>query len=77
MEELKITKEYLEELVKFSGKSLCGKLLKRFEVLDDKNSIKAEAKELIYESYRNFRDLFLAYQEGREIQQFKFNNKRD
>ncbi len=73
MEEKTITisERYLKECMDFIGSSLVGKLLKRFEILEDKNQIKAEAKELIYEEIRHLRDILLAYEQGREMQIFK------
>lgn len=67
-----ITERYLKESVDYISSSLVGKLLKRFEILEDKNQIKAEAKELIYEEFRHLRDILLAFEKGREISIFKF-----
>ena len=41
------------------AKKLVGKVCKRFEVCEDKEMIKREAKELIYESYRDVYDMLL------------------
>lgn len=72
--EIRITEEYLKQLVDYVSSSLVGKLMKRFEILEDKNDIKASAKELIYEEMRTFRKLLLSYQEGRELVEFKFKS---
>lgn len=39
------------------AKKLVGKICKRFEVSDDKEAIKRECKELIYEAYRDTFDM--------------------
>lgn len=70
---LRIDSDYLKELLDYTGKSLVGKLLKRFEILDNKDTIKAEAKELIYEEIRQLRDLVYAHNRGLNITQFKFS----
>ena len=70
---LSIKSEYLEELIKYVGSSLVGKLLKRFEILDDKTAIKKASKELIYEEMRHFRDLIIAHNKGIDIAVFKFS----
>lgn len=67
-----ITERYLKESVDYISSSLVGKLLKRFEILEDKNQIKSEAKELIYEEFRHLRDVLLAFEKGREMSIFKF-----
>ena len=73
--ELKIKEEYLEELVSYIGRSLCGKVMKRFEIIDDKNALKNMIKETIYEEMRHFRDLLYSANAGLEITQFIFKPK--
>lgn len=70
---LRIDSDYLKELLDYTGKSLVGKLLKRFEILENKDAIKAEAKELIYEEIRQLRDLVYAHNRGLNITQFRFS----
>jgi hypothetical protein len=70
-----ITERYLKESVDYISSSLVGKLLKRFEILEDKNQIKSEAKELIYEEFRHLRDVLLAFEKGREMSIFQFKQK--
>lgn len=66
---------YLEEVTQFFGKTLTGKLMKRFEILQDIPSIKAESKELIYEEARRLKELLLAFEYGRQLTQFEFKSK--
>jgi len=73
--QLHINSIYLGELIDYCGRSLCGKLMKRFEILDNKEVLKAETKELIYESYRSLRDLMIAHNKGLEITSFQFKQK--
>lgn len=75
--DLFIKEDYLNELITYIGSSLVGKILKRFEILEDKNAIKVNVKELIYEELRHFRDLVLAHNRGFDIKQYKFNTPKD
>lgn len=70
--ELNLSEKYIKDTIDHVSSSLVGKLLKRFEIINDKNIIKAEAKELIYEQFRHLKDMFLSYHKGREFKwQFK------
>lgn len=75
--EITIPEDQLKQIIDYTSSSLVGKILKRFEVLEDKNAIKASAKELVYEEFRNFKKILLAYQDGREFTaiQFKTNSQ--
>jgi len=72
---LYLEKKYLEEIINFSASKLVGKVLKRFEIAQDREFIKKEAKELIYESFRDFRDILIAYDKGLEVSTFNFRKK--
>lgn len=74
--ELKISQGYLNELFDFVSRRMCGKILKRFEIIENKEILKSNVKELIYEEMRDFKDLFLAYQHGYEVSIYKFTNKK-
>lgn len=52
------------------SKKLVGKVMKRFELSDDKEQIKKEVKELLYESFRDLNDFFV---NGKIL--FKIKNK--
>lgn len=69
-----ISEEYLKQLVDYCSRSCVGKIMKRMEILTDINAIKLESKELVYESFRQFRELLQAYQVGKEITSFTFKN---
>jgi len=62
--EYKVSEEFLDDLISKSSKSLVGIVMKRFEVLEDKEAIKASVKELIYENYRNFKELLKSFSFG-------------
>lgn len=66
---------YLDEVVDFFGKTLTGKLMKRFEIVDDKETIKKLSKELIYEEGRRLKEILLAFEQGRQLTQFEFKSK--
>ena len=74
-EYIKISKRYLKELIDFQSKKLVGKVLKRYEIVQDRNTLKSEIKELIYEELRDFHGLLEAYNKGYEISIYKFKNQ--
>ena len=74
-ETLQIDSEYLDELIDYVGRSTVGKVLKRHEIIQDRDLLKASTKELIYEGFRSFRDLLLAHNKGLQIKQFQFKTK--
>jgi hypothetical protein len=74
-ETLQIDSEYLEELIDYVGRSAVGKILKRFEIIQDKDLLKSSTKELIYESFRSFRDLLIAHNKGLQIHQLHIKTK--
>jgi hypothetical protein len=67
-----IEADYLKELMDYSGKSLVGKILKRFEIIENRDIIKSDVKELVYEEIRQLRDLIVAHNRGLNITQFNF-----
>ena len=73
--ELKMSMDYLMEVIDYSGSSLVGKILKRFEILDDKEALKSTVKELVYEEMRHVRDLLIAGGNGLEQTIFSFKKK--
>jgi hypothetical protein len=74
---LNISEEYLDELISYTGKCLVGKMLKRFEIIDNKDIIKADAKELIYEEFRHLRDLIKSHNKGLNLNFFEFKTKEN
>ncbi len=73
--ELKLTTEYLQELIEYEGASLVGKLLKRFEIIHNTDILKSSVKELVYEEFRHLRDLLIAGGRGLEQTHFTFKSK--
>jgi len=51
-----IEENLLRHIFTTESQKIVGKCLKRFELTDDKELIKKEIKELIYESIRDIRD---------------------
>lgn len=51
-----------------AAKTLVGKLMKRFEIIDDKEVLKKECKELVYEGFRYLNDMLKAYGTGQHFQ---------
>ncbi len=73
---LHITEEDLSELLEIHSNKTVGKIMKRFELIADRDTLKKDVKELLHESYRDFRDLLIAYGLGNSVTQFKFTTKR-
>jgi len=74
--EKQILLTYLEEVLSVIAPKLVGKIMKRFEIIDDKIILKKETKELIYETFRELQDIFYAYSQGLEISTFKWSPKK-
>jgi len=74
---ISVDEKYLKETLDFHSRSLVGKLLKRIEILENKESIKKVSKELIYESYRDLQELFKAYSKGVSVTYFEFKTQED
>jgi len=64
MEKYIISKEHIDKICKDSARTLVGETMKRFEILDDKETIKKSIKELIYENYRQLKKLIEAFSSG-------------
>jgi len=75
--ELRISEEYLTELISYCSRSCVGKVLKRYEIIANKDILKSTIKELIYESWRDFRDLLEAHNKGLNITQFNVKNSKE
>lgn len=58
MQKLIVSREHLERVMDLSSRSLVGKILKRLELFTDREILKKEIKELIYENFRETK-LFL------------------
>lgn len=58
--DIKINKELLEKIISSEASKTVGILMKRYEIISDKETLKKENKEIIYEAYRNLRDLIVA-----------------
>ena len=54
---LKISEETLNQIIDQESKKIVGKCMKRFELSDNKDEIKSQVKELLYEFMRDLRDL--------------------
>jgi ribosomal protein L2 len=74
-EKLIITSEYLNKLIEHHSKTTVGKVLKRVEICDNKDTLKAQIKEILYEQYRDFQQLLVAFNDGFEISYFEIKNK--
>lgn len=67
---------YLDTVLTKESAKLVGKMLKRIEILEDREYLKKEIKELVYEQMREIRDIFIAYSQGLEVSYFSFINNK-
>lgn len=54
-----INEKLLNYIIDQESKKIVGKVCKRFELSEDKEAIKKEIKELLYEFMRDFRDFLV------------------
>ena len=54
---LKITEETLNYIIDQEARKTVGIILKRYEFIEDKEVLKKEIKEVLYEAFRNLRDM--------------------
>jgi protein associated with RNAse G/E len=58
MKKIELDLDLLKIIMNQESKKLVGTCMKRFEISDNKEEIKKQVKELIYESFRNLSDFF-------------------
>jgi len=51
-----LTESFIHNLFQNESSKICGKCMKRFELSDNKEEIKKQIRELIYEFMRDLRD---------------------
>jgi len=54
---LKLSEETLNYIVDQEARKTVGIILKRYEFIEDKEVLKKEIKEILYEAFRNLRDM--------------------
>jgi hypothetical protein len=59
-----------EDLLKFHSNKTVGKIMKRIEICDNKEVMKSQIKELLYEQYRDLGDLIFALNYGLSVTTF-------
>jgi hypothetical protein len=59
-----LTEGLLNTIFDQESKKIVGKCMKRFELTDDKELIKREIKELLYECLRDIKDILLLNKES-------------
>jgi hypothetical protein len=73
--EFVINDELLDKAIKICSTSTVGRVLKRFDVIENREELKKEVKELIYEEFRNLKVFIQAYNWGVEFKK-PSNNTR-
>ena len=64
MDKYVVSKKYLDDICSKWASALSGKMMKRFELTDDKELIKKEIKELLYENVRDLKLNIRAFSYG-------------
>ena len=64
MKNVVITEYFLNDIIDTSSRTTVGKVLKRVDIFDDKDTLKKAIKELIYEEFRNIKALLEAHSNG-------------
>ena len=54
---IKLTEEALNYITDQEARKTVGIVLKRYELIEDKDILKKEIKEVLYEAFRNLRDM--------------------
>jgi hypothetical protein len=73
--EIHISKEQVENIVKGTSISLVGKICKRFEILGNRELLKSNIKEIVYEEFRALCNLLLARGSSKDTIIFKNKQK--
>ena len=66
VEELNIRISHVEELIKIHSKATMGEIYKLFETIENREVLEKAIKEKVYEGFRNFKTVLIAYGLGRE-----------
>jgi hypothetical protein len=75
-----IDSAHLKSILDGFSTSLVGKICKRMEIDDNIESIKKQAKEIIYEEARSLRTLLITFQDGQEFKEtivWNFKSKNE
>jgi hypothetical protein len=65
----------MSRVIPFYSSKLVGKIFKRFDVIQDKEVLRLEIRELVYEHYRELKELIEAYGDGIEMSFFTFKKQ--
>lgn len=61
---VQLTAKFLNDVIDTCSRTTVGKLLKRIDIFGDKDTLKKEVKELVYEEYRTLKALLEAHSDG-------------
>lgn len=78
MKGLQLTAKFLKDIIDSCSRTTVGKVLKRVDIFDDKETLKKDIKELIYEEYRALKSLIEAHSDGllnTRVIEFKSTNE--
>lgn len=73
---LEIPESDLNSLIQFMSKKVVGKAMKRFEIHDNVKVLKDEVRELLYEGFRDLKDLLVASGYGLGVTTFELKSNK-
>ncbi len=73
--EIRLDSKYLNQLLKEQSRKAAGIIMKRFEVINNRDDLKNAVKELIYENYRDLLTLLIL--SGENSKQVNWNFKQE
>lgn len=63
---ISIDENLLKTIISAEAAKTVGIIMKRYEIIEDKETLKKEIKEILYEAYRNLRDLLITCSKAKE-----------
>ena len=73
---INIDENLLKNIFNSEVNKTVGKCMKRFELSENKEEIKRQTKEILYESYRDLRDLIIHCSNAKESIHLTLQNKK-
>ena len=68
--------DLLNQIINLESSKVVGKVMKRFEITNSTMVLKSEVKELIYEGFRDARDMLALASKGIEPRIFDFKSTK-
>ena len=73
--DLKLTESQIEDIIDYFGRNLVGKIMRKFEVVQDIHTLKSLVKDTIWEELRHERDILVSVGAGGNLKTVRFISK--